>query len=128
MENKKKAPWRLAHKPIITVDYKKIDEVGDAEFLTLGHASWDQENAYSAKVWRKVNNHWSRQSEELPLWRLLDLTILLAATIKGKESELGEFVQNNKDIKALEHFIEKDSEGLKERLKKLKDILNENTK
>lgn len=129
MENK--APWWLAHKPIITVDYKEIDEVGDAEFLTLGHASWDQKNAYSAKIWRRVNDHWSRQSEELPLWRLLDLAILLAETIKRVDNGLElkkEYVQNREDIEEFKSFIQEDSEKLKERLKKLKEILNENTK
>ena len=123
MKLKTAAPTRCKHKPIITVDYK--DKVGDAKFLTLGRASWNQKG-YSAKIWRTVNGHWSRQSEELPLWRLLDLTILLAATIKGKESGLKEFVQNSNDIDAFKSFIRENSEGLKEKLEEIKEILNSN--
>lgn len=130
MENKReKAPWWLSHKPIITVDYEEKDaQAGDAKFLSIGQATWtkdlhEDEKVYSAKVWRDTGEKWSRQSEELPLWRVLDLAILLTATIKGKESSLEEFVQEPKKIKGLKNFL-KDNEKLYEpRLEELKRIL-----
>jgi hypothetical protein len=36
------------------------------------------------KVWRKPGDRWSRQSEEIPIHRNLDLTILLLSVLTGK--------------------------------------------
>lgn len=76
-----KTPKKLKHKPIVSVnDYDKIDgkyrNNTDAKALSLGKAQYDN-NEISLKIWRNVNSKWSRQSEELPLHRNLDLTILL---------------------------------------------------
>ena len=64
----------------------------ESEATQIAIAIFDSadEKVYSAKVWRDTGEKWSRQSEELPLWRVLDLAILLTATIKGKESSLEE--------------------------------------
>jgi len=81
-------PKHLKHKPIIVVkDYDKIDghyaNETDAFFLSLGEAQYDHKEI-SAKVLRNTKGKWSRQSEELPLHRVLDLAILIASTLKGK--------------------------------------------
>lgn len=131
MENKReKAPWWLSHKPIVTVNYEENDaHAGDAKYLTLGYATWTKEQKerkdYSAKVWRDTGEKWSRQSEELPFWRVLDLAILVTATIKEKESYLEEFVQEPERINSLKDFLKlkKNKDLYEPRLKELKRLL-----
>ena len=78
-----KIPTELMHKPVIVVeDYKNIDGKSaynsDVEGLSLGLAQWNDRGNLdiSAKVWRHTGQKWSRQSEELPIHRILDLAIL----------------------------------------------------
>ena len=76
-------PTNLKHKPVIVAeDYGHIDGRSaydtDADGLSLGLAQWNDRGKVdiSAKVWRHTGEKWSRQSEELPLHRVLDLAIL----------------------------------------------------
>lgn len=80
-----KIPTHLKHKPIIAVDnYDKIDSKyagkADARSLSIGTAQYDH-SEISLKVWRNVNDKWSRQSEELPIHRNIDLSILFIASL-----------------------------------------------
>lgn len=82
-----KIPTILKHKPvIISENYENIDGKNafhsDAKGLTLGLAQWNDRGKVdiSAKVWRYTGEKWSRQSEELPLHRVLDLAILIVRT------------------------------------------------
>lgn len=77
-------PTELKHKPVITVpDYPSVDgryaNNTDAKGLSLGLAQWNERGQVdvSAKIWRHTSKRWSRQSEELPLHRVLDLAILV---------------------------------------------------
>lgn len=74
-------PEQILHKPVYVVPYFDLDPwyAGDtdAQFITLGWSQWDQ-HELSAKVVRHSGQRWSRQSEELPLPRAIDLTILTA--------------------------------------------------
>ncbi|HEY7811130.1 MAG TPA: DUF6530 family protein [Allosphingosinicella sp.] len=74
-------PDHIAHKPVYVVPYYDFDPwyAGDtdAQFITLGWSQWDGDEL-SAKVVRHSGQRWSRQSEELPLPRVLDLAILTA--------------------------------------------------
>ena len=78
-----KIPTHLKHKPVIVAeDYENIDGYTphtDAKGLSLGLAQWNDRGKVniSAKVWRYTGEKWSRQSEELPLHRVLDLAILI---------------------------------------------------
>lgn len=79
-----KIPTTLKHKPVIVVEnYENIDGRyaynSDAKGLSLGLAQWNDRGKLevSAKVWRNTGERWSRQSEELPLHRVLDLAILV---------------------------------------------------
>lgn len=85
-----KIPVDLKHKPvIISENYDKIDgrfacdpETGresEAKGLSLGLAQWNDRGkvSISAKIWRYTGEKWSRQSEEMPLHRVLDLAILI---------------------------------------------------
>ena len=76
-------PTTLKHKPVIVAgDYERTDGRyayhSDAKGLSLGLAQWNDRGRVdiSAKVWRHTGEKWSRQSEELPLHRVLDLAIL----------------------------------------------------
>ena len=77
-------PTTLKHKPVIVSEnYENIDGRSayhtDAKGLSLGLAQWNDLGKVdiSAKVWRYTGEKWSRQSEELPLHRVLDLAILV---------------------------------------------------
>lgn len=77
-------PTTLKHKPVFVCEnYSEIDGIyagkTDAQGLSLGLAQWNERGKVeiSAKVWRHTGEKWSRQSEELPLHRVLDLAILI---------------------------------------------------
>ena len=82
-----KIPTTLKHKPVIvTENYGEVDGryayKSDAQGLSLGLAQWNDRGKVdiSAKVWRHTGGKWSRQSEELPFHRVLDLAILVCRT------------------------------------------------
>ncbi|MCC0630776.1 MULTISPECIES: DUF6530 family protein [unclassified Clostridioides] len=133
-----RVPEYLSHKPIVAVDnYDRIDgkyaNNSDAKALSLGKAQWsDDENIeISAKVWRHTGGKWSRQSEELPLHRVLDLNILILSSMIIKKdnnlskTNLDEVILNESDNKILEKFLDENQEYLKPRIRELKRILNE---
>ncbi|MEZ4357780.1 MAG: DUF6530 family protein [Eubacteriales bacterium] len=79
-----KIPTTLKHKPVIVSEnYENVDGRyaynTDSKGLSLGLAQWNDRGKVdiSAKVWRHTGEKWSRQSEELPLHRVLDLAILI---------------------------------------------------
>lgn len=87
-------PTSLKHKPVITVEnYEHVDGrnayVSDAKGLSVGLAQWNDRGRVeaSAKVWRYTGEKWSRQSEELPLHRVLDLAILIARVVRYRNEE-----------------------------------------
>ena len=153
-------PTTLKHKPVITLrDYDKIDGRfagnSDAKGLSLGLAQWNDRGRVdaSAKVWRFTGDRWSRQSEELPLHRVVDLAILLcrsisffresyrSSTVADKENPLIEriglqgaaaslevSVDNpmiEEDIELFQQAMARDDELLSERLHRLANLLNE---
>ena len=77
-------PTTLKHKPVICAEnYESIDggSAGrsDAKGLSLGLAQWNDRGRVdiSAKIWRHSGGKWSRQSEEMPMHRVLDLAIMI---------------------------------------------------
>ena len=79
-----KIPVSLKHKPVIVSEnYEEVDGRyaghSDAKGLSLGLAQWNDRGKLeiSGKVWRHTGGKWSRQSEELPLHRILDLAIMI---------------------------------------------------
>lgn len=79
-----KIPTTLKHKPVIVAEnYDNIDGRyaydTDAKGLSLGLAQWNDRGRLdvSAKIWRYTGEKWSRQSEEMPLHRVLDLAIFV---------------------------------------------------
>lgn len=84
-----KIPTTLKHKPVIVAeDYSKIDGKyayqTDVQGISAGLAQWNDRGKVdiSAKIWRYTGQKWSRQSEELPLHRVLDLAIFVCDTLK----------------------------------------------
>jgi len=89
-----KIPVHLKHKPIIAVEnYNRIDgpydaDETDAMGISVGIAQWNTAGLtdLSAKVWRNTGEKWSRQSEELPLHRAIDLATLVCIALKYSEN------------------------------------------
>ena len=81
-------PTTLKHKPVIVSEnYENIDGrkayKSDAKGLSLGLAQWNDRGKLdiSAKIWRYTGQMWSRQSEEMPMHRALDLSILICRAL-----------------------------------------------
>lgn len=136
-----KAPDWLSHKPVITVaEYDLMDGihktnptiewVSDAKALSIGKAQYDS-NHFSAKVFRYTGSNWSPQSEELPLHRVLDLAILLVASMKripgapGSLSSMNEAVVSDDGFEELQRYLidPKNALHLQPRLAELKRLL-----
>lgn len=132
-----RVPEHLQHKPIVGVDnYDRIDGArannSDAKALSIGKSQWDLQEM-AVKVWRHTTGDdegkWSRQSEELPLSRTLDLAILVSSQYLPRnnfsKTSLDEVVINPGELAKLDAFLEENSAHLKPRLKELKKILNQ---
>ena len=128
-----RVPEHLGHKPIIGVDnYDRIDgkyaNNTDAKALSIGKSQWNTEDI-SAKVWRHTGEKWTRQSEELPIHRVLDLAILiLSSYIREDENgrsktTLNEVVINHEEISTLQKYLNDNKEYLEPRILELKNLL-----
>jgi hypothetical protein len=77
---------RLKHQPVFLIPYAAFDGPyagkTDCQFLSLGWAQYDPRSA-SLKTLRHSGSKWSRQSEEVPVHRAVDIVILLAHAIRG---------------------------------------------
>ena len=155
-----KIPTTLKHKPVIvSEDYENVDGRyayhTDTKGLSLGLAQWNDRGKVdiSAKVWRHTGEKWSRQSEELPLHRVLDLAILVCRAqqhfreayryeklydpekpvidrvgLQGDAMTVSVCTDNDKideDIKLFRQALSNDDELIGERLNTLSRILKE---
>ncbi len=155
-----KIPTSLKHKPVIVSEnYENVDGRyaynSDTKGLSLGLAQWNDRGKVdiSAKVWRYTGEKWSRQSEELPLHRVLDLAILICRGklyfreayqyeklydiensiidrigLQGDAMTVAVCTENEKideDIKLFNQALSNDDELIGERLKTLTGILRE---
>jgi len=155
-----KIPTTLKHKPVfVSENYENVDGRyaynTDAKGLSLGLAQWNDRGKVeiSAKVWRHTGGKWSRQSEELPLHRVLDLAILVCKAslyfqdayryeklydpahpvidrigLQGDAMTVAVCTDNEKideDIKLFQQVLSEDGELLGERLRMLSCILKE---
>ncbi len=155
-----KIPTTLKHKPVIVSEnYENIDGrsayKSDTKGLSLGLAQWNDRGKVdiSAKVWRYTGEKWSRQSEELPLHRVIDLAILISRAklyfsdayryekmydpehttidrigLQGDAMTVSVCTENpmiDEDIKLFSQVLSDNDELLSERLKTLSGILKE---
>jgi hypothetical protein len=155
-----KIPTSLKHKPVIVSEnYDRIDgrKAGDTDSkgLSLGLAQWNDRGKLdiSAKVWRYTGEKWSRQSEELPMHRVLDLAILICRTslyfqdayrhpklydpeqttidrigLQGDAMNVSVCTDNpmiDEDIKLFSQALSDDGEMIGERLRILASVLEE---
>ncbi len=129
-----KIPTHLKHKPIIGVnDYEKIDSIyannSDVKALSIGQAQYDN-NQISLKVWRHTEKKWSRQNEEIPIHRNIDLTILLIGSLltdissKYPATSLREEIINENKVIEIQNYYKKNETYLKPRLEELKSVLD----
>jgi hypothetical protein len=83
------------------------------------------------KVWRHTDIKWSRQSEELPIHRNLDLSILFLAALSTEvsshypKSNLREKIDNPSEVQKIKDYYENNKQFLGPRLRELKRLLNE---
>lgn len=81
-------PMHLKHQPLYLLPYEEFDGrykgETDCKYIGVGFAQYQEENdtPISVKSWRKPQNKWSRQSEELPIHRNIDMTILQALVLQ----------------------------------------------
>lgn len=153
-------PTTLKHKPVFVCDnYDNVDGrsayESDAKGLSLGLAQWNDRGRVdiSAKVWRYTGEKWSRQSEELPLHRTLDLALMICSAklhfqdaykedalydpenpviariaIQGDAMTSRVCTENpmiSEDIELFRTALEKDDELIGERLHRLAAMLRE---
>lgn len=129
------SPKHLSHNPIISVNnYDKIDAQyrlnTDVRALSIGTAQYDEEEI-SLKVWRHTGEKWSRQSEELPLHRNIDLNILLLGALMTDvnsgypRTNLREEIDNKGKVKEIKDYYDSHKSFLKPRLEELRDKLDE---
>lgn len=134
---KKEFPYYSKHKSIIRANYSERDSLagaGDAKYLSIGRATWAKDyKDYSAKVFRlldedKDSERWARGSEELPLWRVLDLALLVVSQITGKKSNLNEEITERwgiqEDYEDLKAFIQENISEYNPRLEELRYLLS----
>lgn len=128
------SPKHLMHKPIISVNnYDKIDaqyrSATDARALSIGNAQYDRDEI-SLKVWRHTGDGWSRQSEELPLHRNIDLNILLLGALMTDinsgypKTNLREEIDDPNKVEEIKNYYLAHEMFLKPRLEELRDMLN----
>lgn len=130
-----KIPRHLSHKPIIVAeDYDKIDqhfyETTDAKGLSLGYSTWDRKDL-SVKMWRHSDIKWSRQSEELPIHRVFDLSILalssalLIESVKREsQSYLKETLDNEEGSLEIKKYFINNKVELVKKVKEMNRLAN----
>lgn len=126
------------HKPVlVTKGYPAVDGIyannTDVVDLDIGLSQWDNEKV-SAKIWRAIREkkRFSRQSEDIPLHRILDLTLLLLEALENSEKiSDGTFttkemlISENEsvEVELCGNESENEEKTEKERVKKFVDIL-----
>ena len=138
-------PEHLEHKPVFSIPYREFDGIHagntDARFLSIGLAQYD-EDCVSAKTMRHIRGRWSRQAEELPLHRAVDLTLFMAEVLFGTVGGRTTIPVNtfdNQDVELpvernpnrstdennrFDNFLVQHGEQLRKRLAELLKVLN----
>lgn len=136
-------PQHLDHKPVFAMPYEHFDGIyageTDARYISVGLAQYDPYHV-SIKTMRRSEKRWTRQAEELPLHRAIDMSIFLAKVLGAGDQAVLNFPaqtfqkqendfsvsQENRSISELENyrmFLEKNMPMYKFQFKVLLDIL-----
>ncbi|EUB84904.1 MULTISPECIES: DUF6530 family protein [Pseudomonas] len=136
-------PLHLDHKPVYAMPYKTFDGMyrknTDVRYLSVGFSQWDSDEL-SLKIMR-YKDKWSRQSEELPLHRVIDSSIFLAKALLDRDNsaveiERGLFTDQPDGFRIQEEqitqqekaqfdsFLDNYGEDLKGRFNKLYQLLS----
>ncbi len=135
-----KTPTYLKHQPFIVVDnYNKFElfpDTTDAMAMSIGFAQWSKDEKdpnnkdISAKVYRNVDGRWSRQSEELPIHRVINLCILtLASLITESESnnpitDFKEKVIDEENLVFIRKYFKENEKKLLPRIEELQRVID----
>lgn len=136
-------PKHLDHQPVYAMPYKQFDGwrkgETDARYLSIGISQWSAKEV-SLKIMRH-KEQWSRQSEELPLHRVIDSSIFLAKVLldrdkRGVEIERSLFTNQPEGFRIQEEpitaqdkiqfdtFLDGNEDALKDRFNKLYQMLS----
>ncbi|CAN7415733.1 DUF6530 family protein [Pseudomonas sp. LjRoot277] len=136
-------PNHLDHQPVYAMPYKKFDgwRAGetDTRYLSIGISQWSA-NEVSLKIMR-YKEQWSRQSEELPLHRVIDSSIFLAKVLLDRDKQSVEIERNlftnqpegfriqeepvaAQDKSQFDSFLNGNEEALRDRFNKLYQMLS----
>jgi hypothetical protein len=138
-------PYGLKHRAVFLLPYEDFDgpyaSESQCKFLSVGWAQYNP-RVLSVKTLRHTGDRWSRQSEEIPVHRVIDMAILLAhaVSVSGEhdlrpiEMDAETFEHQGEAITILpklETMMERGAfarelncDLLKRRLGKLRDVLN----
>lgn len=133
------APKNCKHYPLVSVDnYDPMDgqyaNDTDAKALSIGYAQYNkpglspEQREISLKVWRMGDKGWSRMSEELPIHRNLDLTILLLNVLLGEETNSAapkwKISGDEREKEEIRKYYREHIAILEPRLEEIKKLLN----
>ena len=83
-------PQHLDHKPVYALPYEHFDGVSadstDVRYISVGVAQYNPDEV-SIKVMRHTGAKWTRQAEELPLHRVVDMTLFLAKALFDRHND-----------------------------------------
>jgi hypothetical protein len=138
-------PQRLDHKPVYAMPYEHFDGVSpantDVRYISIGMAQYDQDDV-SIKTMRHTGTKWTRQAEELPVHRIIDMTVFLAKALFDCQNgnvtiPAGTFLNQTADLHISSEqrtygerasyiaFLQQNSSVLKGRLRALAKILDD---
>ena len=128
------APTNLKHKPLVSIDdYDSNDGIyasnTDAMALSIGYAQYSNDkDTLTGKVWRRGHDKWSRMSEELPIHRIFDLTILFLSVLTKEDKircDLGKYKVHDDGEQVIRNLSSRGklSEVLNDRIDMLKELI-----
>jgi hypothetical protein len=140
-------PQHLDHKPVYALPYEVFDGpyagLGntDIRFVSVGIAQYDAYSV-SVKTMRYTGDRWTRQAEELPVHRPIDMTIFLAkvlfdseegvvtiprGTLQNQASDIIVKAEQRSpgELASYQSYVATHGAALKDRLNALRTVLND---
>jgi len=138
-------PQHLEHRPVYALPYEHFDGIyigdTDTQYISIGLAQYDSDHV-SIKAMRHTGRKWTRLAEELPLHRLVDMTLFLAKVLFDTRNgnvdiPAGTFLNQDSNISVTQEnrsygemasyhaFLSAHLQLLKQRFSVLADLLDE---